>query len=293
MLIRSDLQLKTVRVGVWINVHLGLYVVGFRATGIGATGAVQDLKDDKVVAGMVEGTATCDIHIAREGKAVLSRLIQVHGVPPSRIMVAGYSLGGTAALCVGTLFPGVTVVSFFGGAPPTNPILNGPGPSRATHYHVVGDLVSSHVSNRAARVVRVDKGYTDFSVLGPHLSGRFLRNDYTARPATADQEDDLLVRWAVGDQQPTGRSWVGKAVRWGLSKVLPTVVTGVMGGTKSLIDRAAHAYYAKVACRSPIPDSTRFKVGTSCGMTYGAQLCQRTQTLPACNTVTVVEMEEE
>ena len=43
-------------------------------------------------------------------------------------------------------------ISFNGGAAPTNPILSGPGSTRFVHYHIVGDLISSHMSLSAANV---------------------------------------------------------------------------------------------------------------------------------------------
>ena len=65
----------------------------------------------------------------------------------------------------------------------------GPGPSRATFYHVFGDLVSTHMSPNAARVIRIAKHNTDFGVLYPHSSSRFLAADGEWRYATADEED--------------------------------------------------------------------------------------------------------
>lgn len=248
-LITSDSLLKTVRIGVWRNAA-GHYVVGCRATGIGAKGAFQDLADDKAVAGFAKGLGICDLNIVREGKAVVQRLLNRYVTDARKITVAGYSLGGTAAICIGTSTPNVQVVSFAGGAPPTNPLLQGPGPYRATHYHVLGDLVSTHVSPKAATVVRVDKGYTEFSVVAPHLSGRFLRRDGPAKPVSADEEDEKMLMWAFGTNKPQqAKSWLSRAIDF----ITPTILKAGM----NVADTAAHAYYSKVACQSPIPGSTR------------------------------------
>lgn len=41
------------------------------------------------------------------------------------------------------------------GAAPTNPVTIGPGKERATVYHIVGDIISSHMSDKAAVVYRI------------------------------------------------------------------------------------------------------------------------------------------
>lgn len=71
------------------------------------------------------------------------------------ILFTGHSLGGTAAFCLSMAFPNSRCVVFNPGAAPTNPVYSGPGPERATVYHVVGDIISSHMSEKAASVYRV------------------------------------------------------------------------------------------------------------------------------------------
>lgn len=72
------------------------------------------------------------------------------------IIFAGYSLGGTAAFCLAKAIPNSRCVCFnpgnldllIIGAAPTNPIITGPGTARATVYHIVGDIISSHMSGK-------------------------------------------------------------------------------------------------------------------------------------------------
>lgn len=51
------------------------------------------------------------------------------------------------------------------------------------------------MSPNAARVVRVAKHNTDFGVIYPHSSARFLAGDGEWRYATADEEDEKWLRW--------------------------------------------------------------------------------------------------
>ena len=86
-------------------------------------------------------------------------------------------------------------ISLNGGAACTNPVLIGPGPGRATFYHIFGDLISTHMSPNAAKVVRVEKFDNNFGVLYPHSSGRFLASDGEWRFASADDEDNAWLNW--------------------------------------------------------------------------------------------------
>ncbi len=276
-------HLKTIRIGVWWHPQQGQYVVGCRATGIGAKGAMKDLKDDQVLSGFMTGKVACDLHIVQEGRLVCQRVINELRPQPGKLIIAGYSLGGAAALCLGVQFPQARVISFFGGAPPTRPLLAGPGPSRATHYHIVGDLISSHVGPQAARVVRIDKGYKEFSVLHPHLSARFLRNDFPAgQVCSPDVEDDRYVAWAT--QTPSApSSTVQKLLKGAVEYLFPLARTVSTTAVRSALNR----FYAKVACESPIPGSTRDS--DPCAGTAATVNCMSTGLVhPACQ----VTMEE-
>jgi hypothetical protein len=155
------------------------WIVGCRATGVAMPGFKIDYRDDEIIGGLKDLPA-CDlgnVRIAREVvDQLLARELYFKENGPSEIyaqralLIVGYSLGGAVALCLGEQISFAHIVSFSGGAPATRPRLTGPGPGRATHYTVNGDLVSSHVSPNAARVIRVDQGFNnDWGVIKPHL----------------------------------------------------------------------------------------------------------------------------
>lgn len=83
------------------------------------------------------------------------------------------------------------------GAAPTNPILSGPG-SRFTHYHIFGDLISSHMAPWAADVVIVKKGNA-FSIVGTsqaHSSENILKSSGLWSYGTQTEEDRSFQKWA-------------------------------------------------------------------------------------------------
>lgn len=96
--------------------------------------------------------------------------------------------GGTAAQCLAGMYPNSRSIALNGGAAPTNPVLTGPGPSRARCYHIMGDLVSTHMGPLAAQVIRVAKKNRKFGVLYPHSSSRFLASDGPWEYITANDE---------------------------------------------------------------------------------------------------------
>lgn len=108
------------------------------------------------------------------------------------LVFAGHSLGGTSAFCLTLVFPESRCVCFNPGAAPTNPIYTGPG-SRATVYHIVGDIISSHMSPLAATIYRV-KLNIPFGSLKCHSTESFFdTSSYSLMSAT--QEDELFLIW--------------------------------------------------------------------------------------------------
>lgn len=112
------------------------------------------------------------------------------------IVFTGHSLGGTAAFCLAQRFPNSRCVVFNPGAAPTNPIYTGPGPERATVYHIVGDIISSHMSPKAALVFRI-KLQVPFGSLKAHGTENFFSSGSYSL-LTATQEDVLFLKWAKG-----------------------------------------------------------------------------------------------
>lgn len=199
-----------IRCAAWIGPS-NIVIIGCRGTSIGSKYGTRDLQDDSIIA---LNSDYCDLTLV----TLISKLVQdvykkINNVPSGvdkvfdfvlgrkrevtniipTLIFAGHSLGGTAAICSAMKYPNSRAISLNGGAAPTNPILQGVGPERATHYHIVGDLISSHMSNSAARVVRVKIPNIAFGTLSAHNSGNILNKPFIIYSPT--QEDDEYVRW--------------------------------------------------------------------------------------------------
>lgn len=178
-------SLTTNRIGVWTNATTAY--VAFRGTAVFASEGIQDLLDDLNIA----NGANCDISLVSEGSQIITDL---HNTGYNDIQLAGHSLGGRGALCCGGL-PGVTkVVVINAAAPFLNLELIGPGEEKATHYHIFGDLISSHLIG--ARHIRVRVGYEQVQKvnwLNPyyHDKARFLTTDYWTYSTPQEEQDSL------------------------------------------------------------------------------------------------------
>lgn len=222
-------DLTSVRVGVWFRDIDALWVVACKGTQpFGESGAA-DLKDDSKIA----FGSYCDLSLVEETKTVIETILDMDNELED-IMVVGHSLGGSAALCVSAKY-GIRCASFNGGAAPTNPVLSGPGPQLATHYHIFGDLISSHMSPQAALVVRVRTPETNFGSLYPHSSARFLEKSGPFTIVTADEEDEAYLNW-------------GRQFKWSFS-LLPKIFT--LAGFLATLKKY------QIVRKSPIPGSTR------------------------------------
>lgn len=112
------------------------------------------------------------------------------------VVFAGHSLGGTAALCLSEIFNNSRAVSFNPGGAATNPITEGPGPDKATVYHIVGDVISTHIAPSAANVIRIEKRDSVFGSTKPHDSTNILANSGEWKEVSADEEDALYAKWS-------------------------------------------------------------------------------------------------
>lgn len=188
---------KTSRVGVWQD-NQGNVIVGFRGTSPNGKDFNRDLKDDWQLA---TSRASCDLSI----------LENVDIPENNSLTFVGHSLGGAAAMCMGVKYPNSRVVAFNAGAPPTNPVMSGPGPERATHYHVMGDTISSHMSGAAATIIRIQKiGKPTWLSSYPHGVDRLKRDDARWQYVTADDEQASWIAFGKQASSPLIRQIVCK-----------------------------------------------------------------------------------
>lgn len=178
-----------VRYAVWFNTKDGTAIVGLRGTSPTSTSGDLDLKDDKIIA---FGSNYCDLTLVTQVQEVLLQLVgQIQNV-----VFVGHSLGGTAAFCLTSQIQNSRGIGLNSGAAPTNPILSGPG-SRFTHYHIFGDLISSHMAPWAADVVIVKKN-NSFSLVGTskaHSSENILASSGNWVLSNQTEEDRAYVKW--------------------------------------------------------------------------------------------------
>lgn len=110
---------------------------------------------------------------------------------------AGHSLGGTAAFCMTSKISNSRCVAFNPGAAPTNPVLSGPGPTRATVYHIFGDIISTHMSSQAATVIRIKKSSVAFGSLTAHSTEQ-LKGGSGWVYSTPIEENKAFMKWKRG-----------------------------------------------------------------------------------------------
>lgn len=190
------------RVASWVDFETNSIVIGLKGTSDASL--AEDIIDDIII---MSDPDYCSLSLVQQADSVIEETLEVVGDHTDELVTgrvesnnepslifAGHSLGGTAAMCLTMKYPDSIGISFNGGAAPTNPILQGPGPGRFTHYHIVGDLISSHMSDSAATVVRVKIPGKDFGSQAPHSSGNLLEE---GNLFNADMEDSEYVRWGV------------------------------------------------------------------------------------------------
>jgi hypothetical protein len=191
-------RLSSVRLGIWTTCQTAY--VAFRGTAVGQDKGLQDLLDDLAIA----TGEKCNLSITAEGRLAIAELYRMGY---NDIEVCGHSLGGRAALCVSTL-PGVKrTVIINAAAPFVNSDNQGPGSDVVTHYHIFGDLISSHMSN--VNNIRIRVGIDQFAKrnnakLGIetvymadwfdpyyHSTDRFLNEDYFMYSTPQEEQDSI------------------------------------------------------------------------------------------------------
>ena len=130
----------------------GSVIIGIRGTAIGQVGGFDNLLDDTVIAGLI-GNDKCALQIVQEVEKFVKDFIE-RGF--CEIIVCGHSLGGEAAFCLAQKYQEITrAISFNGAAPASGGIFEGAGRERSTAYHIVGDVVSTHISDAQCHVSRI------------------------------------------------------------------------------------------------------------------------------------------
>lgn len=215
-----ELVNRTASVAAWVRGEDA--IVGIMGTS--AKTGISNLLDDAALAGVVDGS--CDLAVVNQAEAI------IEGLHDKNVIVAGHSLGGAAAFCVSHKGNVTRAVAFNPGAPPTGGGLKGAeGICRA--YHIVGDIISTHIDDSTADVTRVHlRGEVNWNnVTYYHSTDRFFENK-SYDIWYAQEEQDSLVKY-IYNQSPT--------------TALLTLVTGLI--TKELNkDRIR-----EIVCKNPIP----------------------------------------
>ena len=202
------LKANTYRVGIWLNGQQ--CIVGCRGTSIGGPDFSKDINDDRILAGISVIYNVCDLSLVQEA----TTLMQQNQIDPQtfQITFCGHSLGGRASMCLANKYPNTKCVMVNAGAPPTSPVYDGPGPQRAIHYHIFGDVISSHMGPDAALIVRIRKpGKPTWGSAYPHELARLDANDGPWEYATVNEEQESWMK--SGDHKiPIGRFWARQAV---------------------------------------------------------------------------------
>ena len=211
-LFRSD-----VRVAAWIGSN-NVVIIGCRGTSVGSRFGSRDMLDNRNIA--LNSSDYCDLSLVDlASKLVKDVTDKINGVRSTfgqitdfvlgrkkqeqtnitpYFVFVGHSLGGTSSMCLCMRYPNSRCISFNGGAPPTNPVYVGPGPERATHYHIVGDLISTHMVDSAAKVLRIKMPNMEFGTLATHSSGNALAKPFIIYTPT--MEDIEYVAWGKKDK---------------------------------------------------------------------------------------------
>jgi hypothetical protein len=211
---------STDSVSVWLKGDEA--IVGIMGTS--AKTGLSNILDDAALAGIVDDS--CDLAVVNQAEALIRNL---QGMS---ITVAGHSLGGAAAFCIAHKFDLKRVVAFNPGAPPTGGGLRGTG-DNCRAYHIVGDIISTHIDDSTARTSRI------------HLTGQVRWND-TKYYHSTDRffENKSFDKWYAQQEQDSLAKYV---YTQSPSTFLLTLVTGLVSKEFNK-DRIR-----EIICNNPIP----------------------------------------
>lgn len=224
------------RSAVW-KTQDGKYFIGCRGTTVGLNDSfIKDLTDDAIIAGLNE-FGTLDTSLALEAEKSLLDLVDQGINASTQIMLGGHSLGGNAALNLAAKYQ-CRACSFNGGGTVVSTNYIGPGPTLATHYHIAGDWISTHVALYAAEIIRVDKHATfdptnSQGAFWAHKTDRFYKVDPSYGFLSPQQEQDAIYSFAWN-------------LMWNWWRLLPWI---------SALQTSSAFYIFLQITRNPIPGS--------------------------------------
>lgn len=219
----------------------GSVIIGIRGTAVSEAGGFNNLLDDAVIAGLI-GDDKCSLQIVKDVEVFVKDFID-RGF--CEIIICGHSLGGEAAICLATMYPQVTrAISFNGAAPASGGNFEGAGIERTTAYHIVGDVVSTHIDQETCKVFRIkllEPNPTDWGdPLYYHSTDRFYYHGRKYEFWSAQREQEDMQDYVYHSTVPTE-----------IISVLLGVVTKHLHRDK----------LREFICKHPIPDS---KISNQC-----------------------------
>lgn len=207
-------------------------IVGLRGTEVTS---FSNLLDDAALAGIVDGA--CNLALVQQGKQVIEQLLAQGYI----VKIGGHSLGGAAAFCLAQQFPQLErIVALNAGAPPTGRGLKGTG-QKCRAYHIVGDIISTHVDDSSAQVSRIHlAGETNWTkVTFYHSTQRFFESQ-SYQIWTAQMEQNDLERFIFART---------------LTSTFVSLLTGLVSSNLNK-DRIR-----EIVCKNPIPTTN---IGSEC-----------------------------
>lgn len=166
------------------------------------TSNARDLRDDfRIGTRRFSKNTFLSVEIRQAIKKLFPNLQPNEQIDPEQLLIAGHSLGGFVAMQLASEFK-VTGVSFNGAGTVLSPTDFGPQ-KNIYHYHIVGDFISTHVSSQTAKITRVlKKSFTgSFIDINAHMiSSFFVGSNSTEKIISADDEQDLFLRWTYTDE---------------------------------------------------------------------------------------------
>jgi len=225
----------TSRVAVYSDGDYNVLVL--RGTSTHKSDGKLDLADDLVIA---SGYGTTSLE--KEATKILKEL-------KGTTTLTGHSLGGYAALKLAKE-NNLKCCVFNAGTSPKAPVTTGPGKDGIC-YHIVGDLISTYISDSACEVVRVDLGLSPLDTLYAHDIDRFSGGDKVKGFLTANQENDLLKGYDALIK--SGIDLIGKAspeVMDALNYIMPSLSFDIPD-TDSNDDEIATLVFAGISRFAP------------------------------------------